>query len=111
MHDLKSQGSASHLAVAAQPQSARQPLLLGGREMEEPQGEKARPIADPAQELAAPAVGHFGELDFAFDHRVRAWRQTAERRDVRAVLIACGQQEQQVLNLRDAKSREALGKG
>ena len=77
--------------------------------MEEPQGQEARAIADPAQQLAAPAVGHFGELDLAFDHRVLARRQTAQRHDAGAVLVAGGQQEQQVLHLRDAESREALG--
>ncbi len=71
----------SHFAVATQPQAARQRVVLRLAEVEKTQGQEPGAIADPAQQLATPAVGHLGELDLAFHHRVLTGPQRAQRHD------------------------------
>ncbi len=108
MHDLQTRGPAAHFAIAAQLYPPGQRVLLRGGEVKEPQGQEPRAIADPAQQLPPPAVGHLGELDFALHDGVCAGRQTAQRLDPGAVLIPRRQQEQQVLYLGNADLCEAL---
>ena len=66
--------------------------------MKEAQRQRARAVADPAQQLAPAAKRDFGELHFAFDDRALADAQRADRHDARAVLVAQRQQEQQILD-------------
>src|SRR5205807_1682929 len=63
VHHLEAERAAAHLAEAAQPRAAREPLLLAGREVEEPQRQHPRAVGDAREELAAAAVGDLGELD------------------------------------------------
>ena len=109
VHHLEPECAAAYLAEAAQPRAARQALLLRGREMEEPQGQHPRAVGDPAQELAAAAVGDLGELDFPFHRRPHARAERPHGRHPRAVLVAQRQHEQQVGNACHAEARQARG--
>ena len=109
MHDLEAQRSAAHFAETANARAARQVGLLRAREIEEAQRQRAGAVGDAAQELAAAAIRHLGELDFAFDHGATAGPHAADLGNLRAVLVARRQHEQQVLHLRDAELRELLG--
>ena len=108
MHDLEAQRAAPHFAEAANARAARQAGLLRAGEIEEAQRQRAGAIGDAAQQLAAAAVRHLGELDFAFDDRARCRDARCRWRIPRAVLVTRRQHEQQVLHLRDAELRELL---
>ena len=96
VHDLQPERAAAHFAEAAQARAAREVVLLAGGEVEEAQRQHARAVGDAAQQLAAAAVGDLGELHLPLDRRARAGHQRADRHDVRAVLVAQRQHEQQV---------------
>ena len=67
MHHLKPKGAAANFPEAAHARAARETLLLREREIEEAQREKARSVADARHQLAAFAVGDFGEIHLALD--------------------------------------------
>src|SRR5205814_1254379 len=52
--------------------------------------------------------GHFGELNLTFDRGPHTGRERADLPHSCAILVTQGQQEQQILHLRDAKSPELL---
>ena len=60
-------------------------------------------------ELAAAAEDDLGELHLALDRGARAGLERADRRQVRAVLVAQRQQEQQVLGAPHPETLEARG--
>ena len=109
MHHLDSEGSAAHLPKAAHARAARKALLLRKREIEEAQREKAGAVADARDHLTAFAVRDFGEEHLALDRRAHAGDERAERRELRAILVAQRQDKQQILHLRDSEALETLG--
>ena len=109
VHHLEAERPAAHLAEAADARAAREALLLGGAEMEEPQRQEPRAVGDAAQQLTPPAEHHFGELHLALDDGARAGDETADRQHAGAVLVAGRQHEQQVLHLLDTEHREPRG--
>ena len=109
VHHLETARAAPRLAEAAQPGAARQAVLLRAREVEEAERQRAGAVADPREQLAAWPEHHFGQLDLAFDHHIAPTAERADQRDLRAVLVALRQVEQQVLDAADAEPREQLG--
>ena len=109
MHHLEAERAAAHLAEAAQPRAAREPLLLAGREVEEPQRQHPRAVGDAREELAAAAVGDLGELDLALDRGTRSALERADGGELRAILVTQRQHEQQIRHAPDGKTRQALG--
>ena len=107
--DLQAQRAASRLAIQAQPHAADELRLLGAREVEEAQRQKAAAVADPHQQLAPTPEDDLGELDLTLHHGPVATAQRADRHDFRAVLVAGRQQEQQVLHRFHAELEQLLG--
>jgi hypothetical protein len=112
MNDLEPEGTPTNLTEASYPLATRQPVLLCCRELEEAQGQKARSIGDPAQELTPATVGDLRELDLTFHRGSHTWKERADLPYPRTIFIAQGQNEQKILNLRDAQAlqlfRESL---
>ncbi len=108
VHHLEPERAAAHLAEAAQPRAAREALLLARREIEEAQREHPRAVGDAREELAAAAVDDLGELHLAFHRGAGPRGERAERRHVRAVLVAQRQQEKEVLDPPHPEVRQAL---
>src|SRR5690606_5617262 len=79
--------------------------------VEKSQQQAAGAVGDAHKQRAAAAERDVGELDDALDDCVVAMMQRADRRDARAVLVARGEVEQQVLHGFDAEPRELLGDG
>ncbi len=109
MNDLEPDGSAADLAEAAQASAARELLLLGASEVEEPERQESRAVGQPHKQRAAPAKDDFGELDFALDRDAHLRSQRADRHDMRTVLVAVGQQEQEIGDSLDAEFCKAAG--
>ncbi len=109
VHDLESDRTAADFAEAAQPRAARKLLLLGGGEIEEPQRQETRAVGEPHEQRAAPAEDDLGELDFALDRDTRFRTQRADRHHAGTILVAIGQQEQEVGDGLDAELRQAPG--
>ena len=78
-------------------------------EVEEPQRDRAGAVGEPAQQRAPPAYGDLAELDDALDEHLVADRETADRAQRRAVLVALRQQAQQVAERPHAELGEPLG--
>jgi len=97
VHDLQTLRAAARLAEAADARAARQAVLLLCGEIEEPQREKAGPVADPAQHLPPAAKHDFGEQHFAFHCGPLSRPQLAQGNHLGAILVARRQQEQQIL--------------
>ena len=73
------------------------PCCWRAGEIEEAQRQQPGAVGDAAQQLPAAAIGDFGELDLAFDHRARCRATSAPiGDDARAILVAQRQHEQQV---------------
>ncbi len=109
MHHLDSKGAAANLPEAAHARAAREALLLGEREIEEAQREKAGAVADARDQLTAFAVRDLGEVHLALNRRAHTGDERAERRDLGAILVTQRQDKEQILHLRDAEARQTLG--
>ena len=109
MHHLQAFRTAANLAEAADARAARQPQLLLSREVEEPQRQRSRAVADSAQQLAPAAKRDLREQDLTLDRRALPGAQFPQWHDAGAILIAQGQQEQQILRGLHAECAEPLG--
>src|SRR5690606_25123276 len=95
--DLEARGAGASLAIAADARATAQGILLRLAEVVEAQAEGAGAVLQTDQQAAAPAHDHVGTDHMAFDDRVLAGAQSADRHDAGAVLIAQWQVEEQVL--------------
>src|SRR5690606_27940997 len=86
-------------------------LLLGGREVKEPQAEYAATVAQAYQQAAPPSAHHFGGGDISFDDGFMPTTQSGNGGDASAVLIAQWQVEQQVRNARYLEPGKFEGQG
>ncbi len=109
VHDLQSERAFADFAKTAHARSAGQSVLLRSREVEEPQGEKARAVGNPAQHLPAAAELHFGELNLTLHRSSHARHELAHLPQARTVLVARRQHEEQVLDLRHSQMAKAFG--
>ncbi len=103
VHDLRPVLAAPHLAEAAQARAAHELLLLRAAEMEEAQRQETGAVGEPHQQRAPAAEHDLGELDRALDRGAHAGTQRADRHDVRAVLVARRQPEEEVGDVLDAE--------
>ena len=109
MNHLETGRPGAHFAIATQARAANHALLLRAREVEKTQGNDTGAIREAAQQRAAPAERDLSELDRAFDERLLARDQAAERPNRRSVLVALRQQAEQVRDSLDAEPSEARG--
>src|SRR6185436_3535486 len=107
--DLEPERPATHFAEATDARAAREVRLLGRGEIEEAQRQRPGAVGDAAQQLPAPTIDDFRELDFTFDDHAHAVAHAADGRDLRAILVTRRQYEQQILDLGDPELRELVG--
>ena len=109
VHDLRSVLAAANLAETAQARTAHQLLLLRAAEVKEAQRQEAGAVGKPHEQRAPAAEHDLGKLDRALDRRANAGTQRSDRHEVRAVLVARRQPEEQVGDGLDAEPREPPG--
>jgi hypothetical protein len=97
MHDFQPLRTAPRFAEAPDANSARQTVLLLGGEVKEPQGKETGSVRDPAQHLPPAAERDFREQHLALNRRALTRQQFAQGDHASAILVARGQQKQQVL--------------
>ncbi len=108
VHNLQAERSAANLTETVDPHAANEPILLRGREIEEPQSQKSGAVRNPAQQLAPLPVRYFGELNLSFHGGTYAGKQSANLPYARAVFIAQRQDKQEILHLGDTEALQLL---
>jgi hypothetical protein len=101
--------TAPHFAETTHPRTARQAILLLRREVEEPQGEKAGSIRDPAEHLPPAAKRDLGEQHIPFHRGTLTRYQLTQRNDAGPIFVPQRQQEQQVMGGFDAQCAQPQG--
>ena len=77
--------------------------------MKEAQRQLAGAVADAHQQITPAAIGNFGEQNLAADKAARPGDERTDAHELRAILVAQRQQEQQVLDALQAELLELLG--
>ena len=108
MNHFEAGGTASNLAETADVHTGLELRLLLSREVEKAQRELAAAIADAYEQVTASAKRDFGQEDFARDETARTGLQRTDPDELRAILVAQGQQEQQVFDAKEPKFLELL---
>ena len=109
VNHLEAARAAPHLAKTADMHTGLELGLLLAREMKKAQRELATTVADPDQQVAAAAESDLGQQYFAADQATRAGDERADAHELRAVLVAQRQQEQQVLDAVEPELLELPG--
>ena len=112
MHHFEGTGQTAHLAARAGARRA-ETLLLASVEMEETQLQRTRAVAEPHEQRATPGGAragiHLGQLHLATDRRLVTGTQRADRGPPAAILIACRQMQEPILNGVEIEAREFAG--
>jgi len=106
MDHLVARRTAANLAETRHALPLPELCLLCAREVEEPQRELAAAIADAHEQAAATTKDRLREQHLACDEAARARDRGADAHELRAIFIARGQQEQQVVDAIQAELLE-----
>ncbi len=111
MHHLETVRAVPHFAVAEDAHAGRELIGLALVEMEESQHQRrARIVADRDAQLRPIAETALDRLDDADDLRAFAGAKLADRRHVRAILVAQRQMKPQILHALESEARQRFGK-
>jgi hypothetical protein len=83
--------------------------LLLPREMKKAKCELTAAVAYPHEQIASPTVGRFGKQNLTTDETASAGDKRTDLYELRAVLVAQWQQEQQVLDPMQPEFLELFG--
>jgi hypothetical protein len=106
MNHFKTQRAEPHLPECPHSPSARQIGLLRRVEVKKPQVQMTGAIAHADNQAASAAVHHIRKFDIAFDDGVASGAETPDWKPARAILIAQGKMEQDILNCMQAETLE-----
>jgi len=109
MDHLEARRPAANFAVAPHALAARERLLDGLIEVEEPQRDRTGTVGEACKQRAAAAIRNLAELDDSLDEHFLADRETANRPDRSAVFVALRQQAEQIAERSHAELGETLG--
>ncbi len=107
--DLKAGAAGPDLAEAAHPRPRRELALLGGTEMEKPQGHETTAVTEGHLETAAPALDHVRAYHLPFKDTGIPHPHLTHRQDTGAILVTQGQVEQQILEAGDTEALKGGG--
>jgi hypothetical protein len=98
VNHLEAGRAATHFTEAGHMHAVLKLSLLLTREMKKAKCELAAAVAYPNEQVASSAVGRFSKQDLATYETASAGNERADLYELRTVLVAQRQQEQQVLD-------------
>ena len=110
MNHLEPGRAAAHLTETADARTLPELRLLLSRKVKEPQCQLTAAIGNPDQQAAAATEYGFGEQDLAGNEATCSGNERADPDELRAILVAGGQQEQQVVYPIEAELLELFRK-
>jgi hypothetical protein len=96
MYHLQPGGSRPDIAETPDARALYQELLLRPIEMEKAKRDRACAVGDSTKQGTAAAKSNLGELDLALHQHFCAWAKSAQRLDLRPVLVTDGQEAEEV---------------
>ena len=108
MHHFQPGRSDAHVPETSHPGAWLHGTFLAAREVEQPHGQRAAPVAEAAKQRPAPAEVDVRRHDLAGDQALLPRFQLVERHRPRPVLVAVREVQHQVAQRGDAESLEFL---
>jgi hypothetical protein len=109
MHHLETRRSGAHVPIDADRHAGTKLRLLLPGKVEEAQRDLAGSVTEAHQETAASAIDGFGEQNLATRQAAHPGRQHAQSKKLGAVLVAQGQEEQEILDAMYVEPFEFFG--